>query len=307
MSARLFTTDELITLLRDYGSIPDTGSTGSEDDDLRKKLWDAMIEQIVPRVMSSREGYFLQRERAALTTTCRYRIPHRAMYGRLESLWYLRSDGKRQRIPKLDSMYRGSQQTTTSIPAGFYLEGDWIVLLPESESASFDGYLEVVYFMRPGELVLAAGAGVVKSVDTVAKEITCTADVSAIFTAGDLIDVHSPYSGAELKEWNLTVASVATTKVVVSEAIDGSTFGRKAIAAGDYVCMAETAVLPALPREFHPLVARAAALEFAESIGDSAQAQLHGALLEKQLVQILGVTSDRVESQPVVFGMDGWM
>lgn len=307
MSARLFTTDELITVLRDYGSIPPSGATGSEDSDLRVRLWDAMMEQIVPRLMASREGYFLQRDRTALTTTCRYRIPHRAMYGRLENVWYLGSDDKRSTLAKVDPRLRSYQQTATSIPTAFYIEGDWIVLMPESDSPSFEGYLEMSYFMRPGELVLTSAAGVIDSVTTATKTITCTADVSGLFSEGDLIDVHSPHSGADLKEWDLTVSSVTTTDIVVSEEIDGTTFGRKAIAAGDYVCLAETAVLPALPRELHPLVARAAALEFAESIGDSAQVQLHGSLLEKQLSHILGVTADRVEAQPVVFGASGWM
>ena len=303
MAALKYTGEELITACRDIGMVPDTGSTGTEDADLLKKINEGMRLILVPRLLKTREEYFVKRQRDALTTKARYRLPHRAMYSKLRDLWYVDSDGDRHELfpVEAENIHEYQQDDAANEPVGYVIEDNDVLLIPDT-STSWSGYLEFVFFMRPGDIVKTTSAGAVASFDTGAKTITCTADVSSLFSAGDKIDVHSKYSGGELKEWDLTVTNVATTVITVSEAIDASTYGRKAIEAGDYVCLAEESALPALPREMHPLVARAAALYVSESIGDMNGAQLHAQLLERGLGDAVSAVESRVEGKPMRLG-----
>jgi len=303
MSARKYTGEELIASVRQIGMIPDTGSTGTEDTDILNYINEAVSLLIMPPLLRTRENYFIQRERTALSTsTTRYVIPHRALYQKLRDIFYIDDNGDRYCLASIPpghrNYWRDSEQPH---PAGFFIEGNYIVLVPE-DSTSYSGYLEFVYFSRPGEIVKTTSAGVISSVDTATKTITCTADVSSLFSSGDSLDVHSPHSGAELRQWDLTVTNVSTTDVTFSEEIDGSAFGTTALAAGDYVCIAEEAALPALPREFHPLVARATALYVAESIGDTNGIKAHGEMFQRQLMEAIGAVESRTEGRPIRLG-----
>ena len=299
MAARKYTGNELITAVRDTGMIPDTGSTGSEDADLLKYINQAIATVLVPRLIATREDYFVQRARTAVVSgTNKYRIPHRAAYGKLRDVWFIDNDSDRIYLPRTpeEEMHRFSDLTGSGDdPVAYFIEGEYVVLLPEV-SPTYTGYLEFVYFTRPGEVVKTTSAGVVSSV--AGKVITCTADVSSVFSIGDTVDVHSPYSGAELKCWDLTVTNVSTTDVTVSQDIDGSTYGTMPVTAGDYLCIAEECVVPSLPRELHPLVARAAAVYIAESIGDTDMLQFHSQLLEKNLTDALKALETRIEGRP---------
>lgn len=304
MAALKYTGEELITAVRDIGMIPDTGATGTEDADILKKINEAMRLVLVPKILKTREQYFIKKQRTPLlTTTTRYRIPHRAMYGKLRDVIYVDSSNDRFAMFPIEYEDIMSYQNFDSAdnPSGYVIEENSVILVPDT-STSLSGYLEFVFFMRPGDIVKTTSAGVVSSFDSGAKTITCTADVSALFSIGDKIDVHSAHSGAELKEWDLTVTNVATSVLTVSEAIDASVYGRTPIEAGDYVCAAETAALPALPREVHPLVARAAALFVSESIGAVQEAQLHGSLLAQGVNDAVGTIESRVEGKPMKIG-----
>jgi hypothetical protein len=302
MAARKYTGEELISAVRQIGMIPDTGSTGTEDADILKYINEAVSVYLVPRLLKTRENYFIQRERTTLGSSTRYVIPHRALYQKLRDVFYIDSSDNRYVLVSVPPGHRTYYSESGAVsPIGYFLEGNYVVLVPE-DTTGLSGSLEFVYFSRPGEVVKTTSCGVISSVNTGTKVITCTADVSALFSAGDSLDVHSPNSGGELRQWDLTVSLVSTTDVTVAEEIDGSVFGTTALAAGDYVCLAEEAALPALPREFHPIIARAAAVSVSEAIGDVNGIKVHTQLFEQQLHHALGATESRVEGKPMRLG-----
>ncbi len=140
---------------------------------------------------------------------------------------------------------------------------------------------------------------VVDHVDsTTAIDVTGSA-IPATWAAGTEIDIHDHHVGADLKQWGLTIHSIAGTVITFHEDISGTVFGRTAVVAGDYVCAAEEAALPMLAREVQPLIPRAAALQFAESIGDVQQSKVHAEILEQQLGHILGAMESRIEHRPL--------
>ena len=299
MAARKFTAQELIKAVRDTGMVPNTGSTGTEDDDLLDYIDQAIATILLPRVLAIREEFCLKRVRIPLVSgTALYRVPHRAVYSKIRDVFYVDSDESREVLMKYaqEDVVHIRHDGALDNPEGFVMEGDYIHLLPD-QNTSFSGYIEVIFYMRPSDMLKTTSAGVVSSV--VGKVITCTGDVSTLFSAGDKIDIHSPYSGADQKFWDLTVSTVNVADVTVLEDIDGTTYGTHAAAALDYVVPAEMCAIPPLPRDLHNMIARAAAVYIAESIGDAQAIQFHGALLNQNLNDCFKAMENRVESKPM--------
>ena len=292
--ARVFTADEIIALARDIGKIPNTGATGSEDADILRFLNDYLQTTLAPAIMEAREGFFDRQYRTALSaSTSTYRIHPRAILGCERDVRYINSDGNRN--PPLDHLSPGDVDQFTgssgSVPTAFYIEGNYIRLLPDM-SASASGYLEEVFPMRPGELVLATNTRLVQSVASTT--ITLTANAPASWGTNDTFDIHSPYSGSELKCWDKAASTVSGTTITTTTAIDGSLTGEFAVAAGDYVCLAGECAVPAVPYEFHQVLARAAAAEWAESLGDSEGAKLHSERLNARMRTLLAALKPRI-------------
>jgi len=293
--ARVFTADEIITYARDIGKIPDTSATGTEDSDLLRFLNDFLQTTIAPAIMAKRADYFNRQYRTALSaSTSRYRINPRAMLGCERDVRYVNSDGYRS--PTLEQVSIGdvdqlSESTSSDIPSGFYIEGNYIVLFPSLGSGA-TGYLEEVFPMRPSELVLATNTRVVESVSSTT--ITLTAAVPSGWDTNDTFDIHSPYSGAELKCWDKAASTVSGTTITTTTAIDGTLTGEYSVAAGDYVCLAGECAVPAVPYEFHQVLSRAIARDFAESLGDTQAADKHGAHLNAKMNVLIDAMTPRI-------------
>jgi hypothetical protein len=304
--------EDLITTVRNMAMLPDSDSTGTQDVDLLRVLNEAIRTYLVPRLLALREAFWVARQRQALGSTWRYRIPPRALFNKLQNVWWLDSNSDRQLLEPVSSLdiHLYGDEGGAATPAGYFLEGNDICLLP-IDATSFSGTLEIEYFSRPNDLVLATYYAIITNVDTGTKTVTVdTWPTGASFLATSSYDIHSPYSGAELKEWDLTGSAVnaGAKTVTVNEAIDGSTFGRKPVAVGDYICLAESCALPALPRELHPVACRGAALRIAEALGDQAGMKMHGTVFEKQMQEILSAMESRVENRPMrITGLRGFV
>jgi hypothetical protein len=197
------------------------------------------------------------------------------------------------------------QATGNSIPSAYTIDGTDIRLLPDRAPA-FEGELEQVFFFRPGNLVLSENARQVQARDLVLKTVTLDSAPPASWGASGDFDAHSEFSGAEVKVWD-EPATIAGSVLTFTNPIDGSTFGTKPIAVGDWICLAGEAALPGLPIELQGEAARAGALIAAEAIGDAQQVQVHGAVLEKFLGEITKAMEVRVEAQPVRLGRGGFL
>lgn len=298
--AKIYTADEIISLARDIGKLPNTSATGTSSSDLLGFLNGYLQTTLAPAILNSREDYFNRSKRTALAaSTSAYRIDPRAMLGVERDITYINTSGKR--YPVLQKISRGDvDQVQDSLsatrPTGFYLEGNYIHLVP-TLGASAEGYLEETFPMRPGELVLAEDARLVQSVNTTTRVVTLTASAPSNWSAASTFDVHSPYSGAELKCWGKAASTVAGSQITFSTAIDGSLTGEYAIEAGDYVCLAGESAVPAVPYEFHPILAQATAHEFVASLGDAENARMLKGRLDEMMRVTLDALRPRVEGK----------
>ncbi len=299
-----FTATEILKFVRDHG-IPDTGAEGYTDADVLDRANEYMYEEAIPEIASYSEEFFVIAEQFTLVgTTGRQRIPGRASGNRLtgvsiviDSRFYkLSLIGRNDR-----QQYAGSVSSSRQFGA-FYLEGNDIVLVPlPTTGATFTGELEVAYLFRPGEVVKSdrysriASSGVSGSTITVEE---APGDTIWPTTATEY-DIHSYQSGAEIKQWSQS-ATKSGNVLTFSGTIDGSDAGTKVPAEGDYVCLAEEAALPGLPREAHMTVAQGALTKLLEAMGDTEGVQVAAAKLNRQTKKLSDIVGGggRVEGNP---------
>lgn len=300
--AREYTADELIAIVRRRAFLPDTNSLGTQDADILAALNEEMLTELVPLVIRVREEYFVVRERVAATATDgRHRINGRAIGVKLRDVAYVGNGSTTARVP-LTYIHPeedpGDLSTSTGYPGGFFIEGNNVVLSPNL-GAGTNGLLELPFFFRPGELVLQSAVRKITAVNTTLKRVTVASSPST-WTTSDKFDIHSGKSGAEIHLWDLTPdgSPASTTTVTFNEAIDGSSFGTFTAEVGDYLCLAEQAALPGLPRELHPILAQAVVVQLVESLGDVEMFQIQERRLETMKRDILPIIENRVEGRP---------
>jgi hypothetical protein len=298
--ARLYTAEELIDIVRARAGMGDAATEGTTDSDILNILNEEAQCTLYPVVQRAREEYFLTREKTTLVSSqSLYRIPARAMQQRMKAVVFIDSDSNRTpliQIPVAHQCDYSSTDTTTTDPIGYSIEGNYIRLLP-LDNTGWSGYLEVLYFIRPSELVLSTACRQITNVNTTTGVVTIAASPTT-WDTGDTYDIHSGSSGSELKAWGITCSAinVATTEFTFTAAdINGSTVGRFPVAVGDWLCLSETAALPGLPRELHPVLAQAAACRFLEST-DPERFQIANAELQALMKRQYELFSDRDES-----------
>jgi hypothetical protein len=300
MSARQYTAEELIASVRLRARVPNVKASGSTDPDLLRLLNEEQWNELVPWLMRQREEYYVVEERIPLVAgKTKYRINHRAIGQKLRDIVLVdnANDNRRQMIPRINREERPYHDTpyTAREDEGFFLEGNNIVLV--SVDATANSMLEVAFFFRPGEIVMSTAARKVLTIDTATKTITVDGVIPSDWTNADLFDIHSAKSGAEPKMWDQVATTVAGETLIFTSAIDGSAFGTQAVEVGDWVCLAEEAALPALPRELHPVLAQAAVCRVVEAEGDTEALRNHSAKLNRMLEQSISMLDFRVEGK----------
>lgn len=298
---------DLVTAIRNIGMVPSTGSEGTQDADLLRWASEGIRSYIFPSVIELLEEYGIFRTRTTIVSgTQRYRLPHRAAWQMLRDLWLFDGTNRRE-IYKLPEEGLGGAGTSGSgQPTHYLIEGNLVVLIPDL-SGSYTGSLEMVFYVRPGDLILETAARQIPAggINTATKTVTFSSAIPSTWTTTSRFDVHSQYSGAELKSLNEAVTAASGSALTFTNAINGSAFGTMALEEGDWVCLTGEAVLPALPAELHPIVARGAAMQVAEGIGDTDKVKLHGTILDTFLKKTLGMMQQRVQSKPMRLGSVG--
>ena len=294
--------EELIESIRNIGMAPSTGSTGSRDADLLRHANEAFRTKILPEMIRIREEYFVSTIRIPLVAgTSKYRLPSRAVGNRVRDLMFVDSSVSRNRIAPVgrEEIFRWSSPSTS--PERYYIEGNHIVLVPDTGMAS-SGWLEVSYYFRPGEVVISTSARQVTAVNAGTNMVTLASNVPFDWTSSLLFDVHSKYSGAEIHTFDAAASSVSGATITFTNEIAGATVGTKPIEVGDWVCKAGEAAIPAIPIEMHPVLARATAVRIAEANGDQQAVNIHAQLFKDDMHSALAMLENRIEGKPLVIG-----
>lgn len=290
----VYTAEDLIESVRNRAAVADVASEGSSDADILRYATEFMYTTLVPELRKFQEEYFVKNYQVSTSSgQSRYRIPTRAIANTLRDVNFI-SNGARTTIAQIarEQLFRYGT-TSAEIPTGFYIEGNHLVLINPPTNA---GTLEMSYFFRPGQLT--TDYRIVDSVDTGTKTITTTESLPADWSTSDLFDVHSPYSGAENKAFDLVATTAGAMTLTVTSEIDGSEVGTDAIAAGDYVTLANNAAVPGVPIEAQPIVVEGAALRLVQATGDIEGVQVHERALIQQVQDLRHTFENRVKGKP---------
>lgn len=288
---------QLIALVRRLTAVPDTSSLGSTDAELLLHLDEALVSYLLPRLNNLRENFNVLRER--VTAAARTRLPARAAFNKLNDIYFV-VGGDRHRLAYIPSEDLDGyvSQASGGVPSGYLLEGNVIVLIPEG---TYSGQLELAYTFTPGRLVLPASS---RTISAIAGNVATLSSTNADWLSETRFDISSPDSGSQPNVWHAAAALVGTA-LTFTLPIDGTTFGTTPCAVGDVVTLSGESISPNLPLELHPLLARAAALQIAESLGAANQVRLHGQVLEGWLREETKAMSTRTESRPHAIGRHG--
>ena len=298
--ARVYTGNDLIISIRNLPMIPNNSAAGSTDADLLRHADEAMIEDLVPLLHQTQEEYLVAREREPLVSgTKRYRLPTRAMWNKLRHIRIVDSTGA---VTSSLNIVSRDQEDYTVDGNDCYLEGNWLHLLGDS----LTGLLEYTFYFRPGQIQKTDAVAKIIATDGASPttKFTVSSTVPSTFLPSINYDIHSGESGAEVKAWDIQPVGTPDTDEAsfTKTDIDGSTAGRLPVVVGDYICLAEeTGVVP-LPKEWHPLVARAAALRYVEATEDFDAVKFHAGHLNAARERQIKSAERRGESKPMRIG-----
>lgn len=287
----VYTAEDLIESVRNRGSVADVSSEGSTDADILRYATEFMYTTLVPEIKKFQAEYFVKIQQDTIVASQqRYRVPRRAVANRLRDVSYL-NNGTRQTLPQIarEDTWRFGD-SNGSAPFGFYIEGNDLVLVaPEATGGNI---LEMAYYFRPGQLT--KDYRVLATVDTATKTVTTTESLPSGWGTTTLFDVHSAFSGAENKDFDMATTVAGATTVTFTSEIDGSVAGTRALEVGDYITLANEAAVPGVPIEAQPVIVQGAALRLVQATGDVEGVQVHERALAQQIQDLRHIFEDRV-------------
>lgn len=291
MAVLLYTAEQLINTIRTRGGLNSVNASGTTDADILKTINESLYTVMIPGLMKTKEEFFVVTRRFPFVSgQSRYRLPTRAVGQKIDIVWGV--DNSNRYLLTHSSRTRLGNFSNSGTPNWFVLGGNHIEIYPTGSGIS---EIEVSWFFRPGQLVMSSEVRIVSSVDAANKVVTTTQDLPESWSSQNKFDVHSPNSGAEIKQYDLTRSSTQNNTITFSETIDGTVFGSDAIEPGDYLCLAGEAGIPAIPLEFHPTLAQAATVMVLEGQGSIEEAAYHQQKLDRMLGAAGYLVSNRVQ------------
>ncbi len=269
MATPSYTTDTLITSVKNRGMLPTSSALGNAA--FLSFMNDEIDTYIVPLLMSVRGGYLLVETPLTLTVgTAEYYIPERAIGAKMHKVEVLVGSEYEELIEGSDYDYVGNR----------------LVFSPTPTTADV---LKLSYFQRPSRCVIAADCGVVLSTSTPAVTVvaaptdwaTTSANYDFIKGTGPGFDARAIDRAATRSGTTLTFALALPSGVV----------------AGDYIAQAGETPVPQIPVDFQPLLAQRIVCRALEALGANTKLPAAEATAERMKKALLSTISPRTEGQ----------
>lgn len=280
--ATQYTSDILVASIKRRGSIP-TSQNFLKSADFYALINDELQSSLVPMLMAVREEYFVADfDYAIQANQASYRIPQRAIGGKLRDVLRVRSDGSAYPLPRLDEADVASNRSGYE---GFYLMGNSVLINPIPTSTTDS--LRMRHFRRPNTVVDVSAAAQIVAIDTVLKQITCST-VPSTFTTGVTCDFIKAQSGFECLQIDAPISSVAGALVTFASLPSD-------LAVGDWISLAGESPIPQIPQELHPLLAQMVTVKCLEALGDEEGLQAAQGKLKELKESVMHVVTPRVD------------
>lgn len=300
--------DELLSRIRKSAFIGDAAAYPEyPDSELFNELNDRLRSVFSDTIISARSGYWLTTIVASSFQGVS-RLPGRSAVGGLESVEVLQNGVylPLQEVTPLEA----APWTSPGTPWAYWCNNETIVLVPQPAS---NVQLRLRYYVRPSLLVTSqsstlGGAGVdrgrITSVNAVARTVDVNAQpfdyaiaVPAAITGSVVVDIVRPGG------W-FTPTLVGCAGTVSSNTITltppGLTDGEFAdqVRVGDYVRVADQTDWPALPSDFHRMLADAAAVNVLREMDLVDKADVLSTAASADFARFAKQIQPRVKSRP---------
>lgn len=296
MARRYLSTDTLIESVKRRGMLPTSQKTFKEEDFL--SFANEEIDMgIIPHILSFHEDYLLDMESLIIDgSTNRFKIPNRAIGNKIRDVRFRDTNGnlyEMTRIQKEDEMYfQFSSGTSNSTSRTFMIEADEVVL-SQGTLPGAGGFLEIVYYLRPNQLVSEDRICRIVSIDTNTNIVEIDSFPSN-FTGETLFDItssKSPYKLIAMEIEPTALPSSSNLFFTFSTLPDNLNIN-------DVIALPEETCIPQFPVELHSMLAQRIAIRCLEALGDSQG--LNNAMVKLQEMELKtgSVIDDRVEGSP---------
>lgn len=280
-----FTSDVLVASIKRRGSIP-TSQNFLRLPDFYALINEELQSHLVPMLMSVREEYFVADYNYQIVANqTSYRIPQRAIAGKLRDVLYVPFGGVAYQLARLD------ESDATSVGwglKGFYLQGNSVVLNPPPTVAA--DVLRLKHFRRPNTVTDVSAAGQVQSVNLAMNQITCVS-IPTTFAVGVSCDLIKAQSGFECLQIDSPIVSISGATLTFSSLPTD-------LSVGDWVSLATESPIPQIPQELMPLLAQMVAVKCLEALGDSEGLQAAESKLGQLRSSTMEVLTPRVDGAP---------
>lgn len=207
-----------------------------------------LVETLAPLLVSLDSGYFLETSDTALVAgQAGYDLDRYAMWNKLRRAELVDSSGSIRNLDLITPEQVSFYSTSSGTPAAFELRDKQILLYPPPSSATES--LRQWIYRRPGRLVSTSASAVVQSVNTTTGVVTYTSSKPSTFTAAS---IHDFYKGTSPFRRIGTAVSATASPGAAQHTF--STANASLLTAGDYVCVRDETVFPAVPIELVPFL-----------------------------------------------------
>ena len=286
-----YTTDGLITQVRDRAVVPDSQNL-LPSSRILSIANEELQSNIVPDIMQAREEYFVYYKDVTITeNNSQYYIPERAIGTKLRDVAIVQNAGSSGevtipivRLQPENAMglpLSGLGFGTTTRP-GYIVRNNWIILYGPINAGQT---LRLFYFIRPGHLVQTTQAAQISSI---AGNICSCVNVPTNWSTGDVVDVIQGTPPFNYRYLEQTTTLIAGNDITLPDVTD--------LEPGDWIALRNESPIAQIPWELHPLLAQGVTTYIMHSI-DPKQAVLEKQRYEAMRQNALTMIDNRVEGQ----------
>jgi hypothetical protein len=291
-----YTSDDLITEVRQSGAIPTATALGTLDADILRAGDDEVRGSLLPELVRVREEFYERRlDTTVAANAYGIRIPERAVGSTLRTVEWIPTSGaapiKMERLEVERAQWFSSQANPTGNPWAFYLQGSRVMLVPVPQQS---GTLRVRFMQRPGRLQLTSTCRQITGVAVGASTTVLTWTTGATLGATPTVDVITGTPSFETIASGAVVAGTSTTVTIANtEFNDGA-----APAVGDWVAPQDTSPVIQLPVELQPAVFQSTTARLLRNLGRTQESQAAYSVAGDLLKQALLILTPRTQGNP---------
>lgn len=288
----ILTSTDLVTSIASRGLFPRSQQTFSDSDILRFAN-EELSNDVVPLVVHHNEEYYVREIAIPLIPgRDRYRIPGRALGGKLRSLHYVDASGNSNPLPKIAREALHLHPVSSDRPVGFYIQGNDIRTVPSRITGTGLTLVAAIH-MRPNRIVPLNRCR--KVVSATPSSVTLTS-VPPHLKAGERIDVLSRHAGTETKYFDVAIVGVVGQTLLLSADALGDD-----IEIGDWVALADETPIPQCPEELHTFLLELTSVRILQALNNTAAIQLKQPGIDRMRAQIGNLIDNRVVGNPTKF------